>query len=104
MKQKRTTLHQYESKPSKDLVTISKIGATSVAEIVMSENGEEVDDGPRIQKVKKMSKDERVGMIKDMLKQELTREQIKQQMYNKGVYAGNPNPPSAFAGDWKAAQ
>ena len=101
----RDIISSYISKWDGDKVTVSKIGSSTVVEIEINEDRKKIvdDDSPPPVKEKKIKKDERIAMIKEMLKAKKSREEIKKAMYDKLIYKGNPNPASAFAGDWKAA-
>lgn len=114
----KKTISSYQSK-DKDVITISKIGNTTVVEIdcyiptkkeLKALKNAPVDDEDElvvpvaVTKVKKIGKTERINMIKELLKNpDMTREQIKKTLYARDIYLHNPNPASAFAGDWKGA-
>jgi hypothetical protein len=98
-------ISRYKSKWDGDIITNYKIGSQLVTEVETSEdpNDKVVDDTPTAPKQNRMKKEQRVEMIKDMLAKKKSREEIKKEMYSQDIYKGNPNPASAFAGDWKAA-
>lgn len=88
-----------------DRLTVYKVGSSTVCEIDCNMSGKViVDDTPRAQEVKRPGKAERVERIKELLKESKTRTEIKDQMYSESYYVGNPNPASAFAGDWNSIQ
>lgn len=97
--------HQHTSKWDKSVHTHYTIGSTSVHEIVYSDDPADAEkDSPRAAvEPNRMKKEARIEIIKSMLKAKKSRDEIKKAMYNQLIYKGNPNPASAFAGDWKAA-
>lgn len=103
---KREILTNYKSKWDGDQITISKVGSSTVVEIEVSGNlkdrkGAENSSTPS--QPSKMKKEARVELIRSMVKKKETRDTIKKKLYEQDIYKGNPNPASAFAGDWKAA-
>jgi hypothetical protein len=103
---KKIFLGQYKTKEG-DVVTRSKIGSVTVVEIDENVNAtsRESDKETRIHNTAvKPSKQERVVRIKQLISEGKTRTECKDTMYKEQFYFGNPNPPSAFAGDWNSIQ
>jgi uncharacterized protein YfaS (alpha-2-macroglobulin family) len=100
---KRTILNQYTNSEG-DVITRSKINASTVVEIDENVNKKlpEGDDVKPVKSVVKISKADRVNKIKELLAKKLSRHEIKDQMYAEQYYFNNPNPASAFAGDWNS--
>lgn len=103
---KRILLNRYTTKPEGDIVTRSNIDGRIVVEIDentsknVSRDSEE--SSPRIHETKKISKQERVNRIIELKAKDKSRDEIKKTMYAEQYYFNNPNPASAFAGDWNS--
>lgn len=99
----RQVVSSYKSKWNGDQITVSVIGSAHVVEIINNESHVDTSDdeekAPRIQS-KKIDKATRVARIKTLLSEDKTRGEIKSIMYKEDMYKNNPNPASAFAGDW----
>lgn len=99
-------ISSYKSPWDGDLITISKVGSSTVVEIEVAgklKDRKEASSTSSAPVQSKIKKEQRVELIKQMIKAKKSREVIKKDMYDKNIYKGNPNPASAFAGDWKAA-
>lgn len=102
----KQVISNYTSPWDGDKITISRIGSSHVVEIEVSgklKDRKKADSTPPPSKQLKLKKEERVELIKQMILEKKSREAIKKNLYDKDIYKGNPNPASAFAGDWKAA-
>lgn len=103
---KREVINSYVSPWDGDKVTIAKCNSSTVVEIEVNEDPKfkkkDIEETVKT-KPQRLKKEERIEMIKQMIKQKKSREEIKKALYEKDIYKGNPNPASAFAGDWKAA-
>ena len=90
-----------------DTVNILNVNGIRVVETINKEKHQDVlqdiDLKPRVI-VHKIDKATRVKRIEALLSEHKTRTEIKDIMYSESMYKNNPNPASAFAGDWSSIQ
>jgi hypothetical protein len=103
MKDKKL-VSQYKSTDG-DVITISEIGSSRVVEIEtnLHKTAQQLAEEPKfVPTVSRKTKEQRIARIKELIALKKTRTEIKDIMYKEDYYLHNPNPASAFAGDWNA--
>lgn len=98
-------LGQYKASDG-DIVTRMKVGSSFVTQVDVNLKADRssVEKSEMIVSSNKPTKQERVNRIKVLIGEGRTRTECKDILYKEQVYFGNPNPASAFAGDWNSIQ
>jgi hypothetical protein len=98
----KTLVSQFKSTDG-DVITTYEVDKRHIVEIDVNLNktAQQLAEEPKfVPTVSRKTKEQRMARIKELLAIHKNRTEIKDTMYKEDYYLHNPNPASAFAGDW----